>query len=299
MLTMFSTPKPFNGRSGVIQKNALKSWTLLHHEVQVILFGDEPGALDVCGELGLLHEPVVRRNQRGTKFLNYIFDRANEISRHKILCYANCDIMLGPDFRKAVELSAASFEDFLVIGRRWDTKIAELWDFAKPDWAQQLWSLALRTGTQNGVGWVDYFCFSRDLYYKKVPPFLVGRNGWDPWLIWFASHSGIPTIDVSHDVVAVHQNHDYAYLGKGNAAAQSEEEAKYNWNLADPPHWHYFTTSAAGKRLVNGCFRTNRLAWCAPLKRRSAFFLYPMWFSFLKMTRPVRHSIGLRKTNVT
>ncbi len=81
MLTVFSTPKPFHGHSGIIQRNALKSWTLLHPDVEVILFGDEDGAAETCRDLGIRHEPQVRRNENGTKYLNYIFDRAREISR--------------------------------------------------------------------------------------------------------------------------------------------------------------------------------------------------------------------------
>ena len=101
MLTLFSTAKPFHGHSGVIQRNALKSWTLLHPDAEVILFGDEDGAAEACRDLGIRHEPKVSHNENGTKYLNYIFDRANEISHHNILCYANCDIMLTADFRAA------------------------------------------------------------------------------------------------------------------------------------------------------------------------------------------------------
>jgi hypothetical protein len=44
MPTFFTTAKPFPGHDGIIQRNALKSWTRLHPEVEVILFGDEGGA---------------------------------------------------------------------------------------------------------------------------------------------------------------------------------------------------------------------------------------------------------------
>src|SRR5437588_831062 len=165
MLTIFSTPKPFHGHSNVIQRNALKSWTLLHEDVEVLLFGDDEGTAKACRDLGVRHEPYVRRNQHGTKYLNYIFDRAYEISSHKFLCYANCDIMLMSDFRSAFELTSKMISRFLMIGRRWDTNITEPWDFELACWEHQLRSLALLKGKQNGPSWVDYFCFSRDLYY--------------------------------------------------------------------------------------------------------------------------------------
>ena len=59
MLTIFSTPKPFVGHIDIIQRNAIKSWTLLHPDVEVILFGDEEGAAEVCQEFGIRHEPEV------------------------------------------------------------------------------------------------------------------------------------------------------------------------------------------------------------------------------------------------
>jgi hypothetical protein len=296
MLTIFSTAKPFDGHSNVIQRNALESWTLLHPDVEVILFGDEKGTAEVCRDFGIRHEPHVTRNEHGTKYLNYIFDRAKQIARHNILCYANCDIMLTSDFRAAVEVTSKTYSEFLLIGRRWDTNITEPWDFNQPGWDQRLRSLATMKGRLNGPSWVDYFCFSRDLYYEKMPPFLIGRDGWDPWLIWFARKSEVPLVDLSRAVIAVHQNHDYAYLKQGVAAIHKEEEMSYNWSLGGGPDWHYYATNAATRQLVRGNLRSNRLAWLGPIQRRIVRRFYSIWFSFLKVTKPIRHPWGLRRT---
>ena len=67
MLTLFSTAKPFLGHSGIIQRNALQSWKLLHPDVEVILFGDDEGAAEVARELGIRHEPQVDRHPLGIK----------------------------------------------------------------------------------------------------------------------------------------------------------------------------------------------------------------------------------------
>src|SRR5215469_16508885 len=150
MVTLFTTPKPFVGHNAVIQWNALKSWTLLHPDVEVILFGDEDGAAETCRDLGIRYEPQVRHNENGTKYLSYIFDRADEISRHGILCYANCDIMLMSDFSAAVELTSKTCRDFLMIGRRWDTDITDPWYFVRSDWDNRLRLLALLSLKQRG-----------------------------------------------------------------------------------------------------------------------------------------------------
>ena len=239
--------------------------------------------------------PNVRRNENGTKYLNYIFDRAQEISRHNFLCYANCDIMLTSDFRAALELVAGACSQFLMIGRRWDTNITESWNFDQHDWDRQLRALALLSGKRNGPTWVDYFCFSRGLYYQKMLPFLIGRHGWDPWLIWFARKSKVRLIDASRMVVAVHQNHDYAYLKQGAASSHSIAEASYNWSLGDDAAWHHYTVDAATDRLLRGHLTANRLARLGPIKSRVTHSCYWIWFSFLKVTRPIRHRLRLRR----
>ena len=91
MLTLFTTAKPFVGHECVIQRNALKSWRLLHPDVEVILFGEEEGAGEAARELQLRHERYVERSARGTKRLDYMFERAQAIARHEVLCYCNCD----------------------------------------------------------------------------------------------------------------------------------------------------------------------------------------------------------------
>src|SRR6266478_8679291 len=102
MLTIFATPKPFEGHIKVIQRNAIQSWTLLHPDCEVILFGDEQVTAEVARELGIWHIPDVRRSKLGTKRLDCMFARAQEIARHDLLCYSNCDIILVQSFREAV-----------------------------------------------------------------------------------------------------------------------------------------------------------------------------------------------------
>lgn len=295
MLTLFSTAKPFLGHSRVIQRNALQSWKLLHPDAEVILFGNDEGAAETCRDLGLRHEPYVKRNENGTKYLNWIFDKANEYSRHQFLCYANCDIMLGPDFLAALQVVSARHNRFLITGRRWDTNITAPWDFTRPDSGAQLRSLALQKGKQNGPTWLDYFCFTRDLYYRKMPPFLIGRQGWDPWLSYFCRKSHAALVDATRAVAAVHQNHDYAYMKTGGASRYSEAEAEYNWRLGDTSWWHFYCLHSATDELVDGRLRRKWLAPLGATRTRMIAFGQQAKFACLKATRPVRHPLGLRR----
>src|ERR1700687_4287861 len=123
MLTFFTTAKPFKGHDGIIQRNALKSWKRLHPDVEVILFGDEEGAAEVCAEFGLRHEPHVERHNGRTPYAHFMFARAQQIARHDYLCYSNCDIILMSDFWKAFEKARSWRQRFLMVSRRWDIDV--------------------------------------------------------------------------------------------------------------------------------------------------------------------------------
>src|SRR5262249_7427243 len=114
MLTLFTTAKAFIGHSGMIQRNALKSWTLLDPDVEVILFGDDEGAAEIARELGLRHEPFVERNEFGTKRIDWIFQRAQQIARHDLLCYSNCDMVYTGGFRNAFKAVQSRFAKYLM-----------------------------------------------------------------------------------------------------------------------------------------------------------------------------------------
>lgn len=294
MLTFFTTPKPFRGHIDVIQRNALRSWSQIHPEVEVILFGDDEGAAQAARELGIRHESSVKRNENGTKYLGPIYDRAQEIARNEILCYVNCDIILMSDFRHAVERLCERRRDFLMIGQRWDLGVTQRIDFDRADWERELSAVALREGKQRPPDWIDYFVFSRGLYYGKIPPFVVGRPGWDNWLVWYARAARTCVVDASQVVMAVHQNHDYSYHPDGEAGVWSGEEARRNRALLKG--WiHIGTMEDATHRLTPGTIRRSYRHWTA-LGRRA-------WIAsvrrVLEMSLPIRHSLGLRRDKIS
>src|SRR5262249_16704670 len=138
MLTFFATAKAFEGHSGVIQRNALKSWTLLPPDVEVILFREDKGAAEIAAKLSLRHEPHVERNESGTKRLDSMFRQAQAIARRDIVCYINCDILLFPEFIEALRRVGQKHERFLIVGKRWDTDITQPIAFDDPNWREQI-----------------------------------------------------------------------------------------------------------------------------------------------------------------
>jgi len=293
MITFFTTPKPFLGHIGIIQRNAIESWKHIHPEAEVILFGNDEGAADAARELRIRHVPDVKRNEHGTKYLSPIFDGAQDLASHNSLCYVNCDIILLADFRIAIERATGLGGKFLMAGRRWDTNITEPIDFSAADWETTVRNKAVQANHQRPPQWIDYFVFSRGLYYKKTPPFVIGRPGWDNWLVWHARKSGACVMDLTAAVQAVHQNHDYSYHPDGEAGVWQGEEAKINYALLNGKR--FATLENATHRLTPNGVQINYYHWVVQAKRQVSRIFHSAWFGILEITRPLRHRLGLRQ----
>lgn len=267
---------------------------LLHPEVEIILFGNEPGTAEVASEYGLRHEPGVKRNEFGTILVNSVFAKAQEMARYDVVCYANCDIILMQDFREALERVRAARAEFLMVGRRWDLDIRVPLPFADGNWQRQLRNVALAHGKKRAPQYVDYFAFRRGLYGADLPPFAIGRTSWDNWLVWKALDSGKPVVDVSPVVIVVHQNHDYSHHPEGESGAWYGEEAQRNAQMLGGEK-KLCTVESASYRLGNRGMGKNLRRWLVRPKRRLRRGLYRLWFLLLGITRPIRHRLGLRQ----
>lgn len=293
MLTLFATPKPFRGHIGIIQRNALKSWTLLAPDVEVILFGNDEGAADAACELGLRHESHVERNEHGAKLLPYIFSRAQQIARHRILCYANCDIVLTSELADAVQAVAAAHQRFLLVGRRWDLDVTAPLDFSAAHWQRDLLARARRHGRLRPPNWIDFFAFPRGLFTDLLP-LVIGRVGWDNYLLRQVRRWNVPLVDASAVVTPVHQNHDYAYHPQGEHGVWHDALAQRNIALAGGLR-NLYTIEDATHRLTPAGLRARWGQYWAPPRRAAVRGWYRAWFALLAATRPVRHTIGLRQ----
>ena len=74
MLTIFTVPKPFKEHIGVIQRNAIYSWTQLPG-CEIILFGDDDGVAETAEEFGVKHVSDIEKNEHGTPLLDFVFEK--------------------------------------------------------------------------------------------------------------------------------------------------------------------------------------------------------------------------------
>lgn len=262
MLTLFSIPKPFRNHIGIIQTNALRSWLKLEPRCEVILFGAEDGTAATASRFGVVHSPEVSRNEYGTPLLNDLFEKAQRIASHDLVCFVNADIILMNDFISAVKSVRTLNELFLMVGRRWNLDLHQALDFEQRDWDANLRLSVKRHGKPGLPYYIDYFVFPTGLF-TSLPPFVIGRAGFDNWLLWKARCSGARLVDASAVIMAVHQNHDYAHHPQGRDGVYLGPEAKRNRELMGGSHHlftledatHYLTPSGLKRNLSRRYFR--------------------------------------------
>jgi hypothetical protein len=228
-LTIFSVPKPFQGHIGTIQRNAVESWKSVGNDVRIVLFGDDDSVAETAARAGVEHVGDIPRTELGTPLLNAVFDLVRNRFASDLACYVNGDIILGPDLAAAA--ARLTLPRFLILGRRWDLDVREPIDFERPAAREELRDLLHRTGKPHPPLGSDFFLYPRALDWG-LPPFAVGRPGWDNWLIFRARRLGISVVDVSECVEVIHQNHDYGHVPKASDDGWEGPEADRNRALA-------------------------------------------------------------------
>jgi hypothetical protein len=203
-LTIFTIPKPFVGTALEDQRRALRSWRELGAEV--LVFGDDEGVAHEAAEVGARHVTEIARTDLGTPLVSDAFERAADLASTPVLAYANADMLLADDLPRA--LGRVGLPRFLLVGRRRE-----------------------QDGTLGTPFQIDWFAWPRSLRWD-LPPFAVGRPAWDNWLIGRARALGVPVVDGTAAVHAVHQTHGYGHVPGATGPGWEGPEADRNRELA-------------------------------------------------------------------
>jgi hypothetical protein len=254
-MMLFTSPKPFHGHSAIIQRNAIRSWTLLHPPCQIILCGDDEGTAETAAEMGAQHIPTIACTDYGTPLVSDLFEQAQRGTTHNLVCYINADIILMGDFLQAAARVAHAHPMFLMGGQRWDVDITTPLDFS-PGWEEPLRRLARQQGKLHNPSGIDYFVFPRGMI-SAMPPFAIGRPGWDCWLLYHVRSRNIPLIDATRSVMAIHQNHGYGHVPQGTGRDYQGPEARQNLALL-PHELCFFTLNNATELLTPQGFAVPR-----------------------------------------
>jgi hypothetical protein len=213
MITIFTCPKSFNKKTRIIQTNAINSWKNLDPKIQIILVGNDKTTKEFSRKNKTDLITNVRLNKYGTPYVNSIFELAEKESRFNTLVYINSDIILFGDFLRSAKAIGKLFKRFLIVGQRHDLQVNQLINFANLDEVSKLNKTVHTKGKKHGHTGMDYFIYNKGSL-GKIPPFLIGRDSWDNWMIYNARERGLKVIEATKIITSLHQNHDYTHLNK-------------------------------------------------------------------------------------
>ena len=288
LITLFSAPKPFtNPHIAMIQRNAIKSWTLLP-DVEVILLGEEEGLAEAAKELGVKHLSNIIRSESGTPLISSMFQLARENSNSDLLCIINADMILMPDFVEVVlesdsllskkqEQAPALQKKFVLLSQRWDYDITMPIDFVT-GWESSIRESVRKQNQLHRPAGSDFFLFPKSCY-QNIPDLIIGRAGWDNWMIYKAHQEKWPIIDCTPSVMIVHQNHDYSHLPGGKSHYEHPDtnenirlaggQANIRYTILDA------TYQLTGGKLVRPKMTSLRFMRKLELFLRTVFFFLP------------------------
>ena len=208
MLTIFATPKPFRGHVGSIQRDAIRSWTVLRPRPEIILIGDDEGTEEVCAEYGLRWIAHVERSENGIPLTASVFSLGQSHATYPIVCYTNADVLYGNDFLEAVRGCTEHLrgQPYLLIGGVWNVRRIPHEALERWAWETELKALAAKFGSFDGRVAMEYFVFPREVRWD-FPRLIIGRAGWDSWIPYQAHKRDIPVVDIGHVMTAIHQDH--------------------------------------------------------------------------------------------
>ncbi len=285
-LTLFSHFKPFRGHFGVIQRNAVRSWARLEPRPEILLFGEAEGTAEMAAEVGARHIPRVRRGPHGAALMNGLFEQAAEEASNELLGFVNGDIILASDLPAA--LGRLPFRRYMAVGRRTELELDAELDFGG-DWRAELDRRIAAGGWLQGDVAIDYFMFPRRLVRRlAMPDLAIGRPRWDNWTLYRVRALGLPLVDLTSVVRAVHQQHDYSHHPEGRKGIR--QEGRVNLALAGGKAYLFFIRDATHRLTPRGVVRNRE----TPLSRRLDTFgvLHPWSARPLRLLRRAGQMLG-------
>ena len=210
MISIFTCPKPFEGNIKILQENAIRSWKEECSNSEILLVADEEGVSEASIQFGIRHIHGVRKNEFGSPLLDSLFQRTEQEAHGEIMAFISTDCMLIGNLENIIEMIKEKFDDFLLMGIRYDSEISE--KLPDSNWQEfvlknkGLWHPLARRKEGKSFGGCDLFVFPKGLL-ANTPPFVIGVACWDGWIPYDVKKRKIPIIDISESVSVIHQKH--------------------------------------------------------------------------------------------
>ena len=224
LITLFTTFKDIPSRR-TVNTNTLRYWAKLRPQVQPVLYV-EPGSSDYLTELAKAEGWLVYnapRLRHGYPLLKDMFLHATyNVTPHTFFVgYANSDILFTRDLMETLvfltKINGGFLKEkgLLMSGRRIITLVEDIKFEENGKYIDYSVMGNLETVYDADVA-IDYFITTRNGYpWKVVPDFVIGKPGYDNWLLQKAVEWDLFSLDTSLTVSALHQTMTMGGSDKG------------------------------------------------------------------------------------
>lgn len=234
MITIFTSCFPFTGPMGKRQHNSIKSWMNLTPTPEIIVTALKNNEDDsTIRSMADKYEPVrfieiPEYNDLGLPLLNKTIQHIRKIAKNDILCIVNAHIIFLQDLIEAVRiLKKSKFKEWIMTAQRWNTPVdIDIVAGSSLDTDKRLYELVKAKGHLESSSAADFHVFPRSIDWSHMPPFSWGRANTDTWFNADALERGIPLINATHSIVAIHPEHER------NVVPGREQENQRNIDLA-------------------------------------------------------------------
>jgi hypothetical protein len=282
-VAFFSIPKPFDRENSPSQRNAIQSWLVSTPGSSVYLFGRDRGVAEFCQDNAIVHVPSISVSDYGTPLVSDAFTWMRHNTSVTHLCYANADVIFLDDLSQIIARVIRPIS-FLLAGQRWDVDSPGEVDFSDDAWDRRLWeNVEAGAGRLHPPGGLDYFVFPRHVDWG-MPDLVVGRPGWDNWLLFRARQLRLPLIDSTKEIRVLHQDHSYSHVPAARGAKWEGPEADFNLrSIADQRPSGLFGLWAATHQMTPG----------GPRRPKSLVYLLRQAYVFAFLRPPLAGPAGV------
>lgn len=218
LLTIFTT-WVYDEEKLSLNNRTLHNWRSLPG-VNVIVFSNCSKVKKISEGVGWTVLPVMRE-AADCPVLPHMFSQAQQKFKSNFYGYANGDLLFSNGLTNTLQRIFCKFwnnEKLLIVGKRTNV-FASLLKEINPRTEEEVEDYALKYGARFQPDALDYFITNQRFPWDDFLPLVVGRRGYDNWVLAFARYNNFTVIDASDSVTCLHQTLDdrgnYEGLHKG------------------------------------------------------------------------------------
>jgi len=229
MFTIFTFPRPFQSPFNTPQLNAINSWKKIHKDIEIYLINDE---LNTAKEFAIKNEIKCidgKFSKYGSPLLKDAIQSINSVAKNDVILFINTDIIYLDGIKRTMDIVLNNFDKYFIVGRRVDYDIDYKISFSDEDYKKKLITMH-ENGDMHGLSGLDYWIFPKNTF-NEIPDFVIGKPGYDNWLLAESKRKSIPVIDASNTIRILHQNHYYPQKKSDSYKIEYDENLKKAGNL--------------------------------------------------------------------